>query len=162
MGATGVGWAGAGANTPQRSQRLAEEVARAQAIVVGEVVEAGTIHYEVRLVSNRENDKGLASGKDIDLAVLHPERILKSDSQRMVNKADGSNPVEWMYLAFLARGTIEDDLWQPSAQVGDNKIWFLARDHIITGHYFIRYIQPATESIIMEIEKLIDDTSNAK
>lgn len=88
-----------------------------------------------------------------DLAVLYPEAVIKADGGSLV-----SNPLAQMHMAFPTPGQggrLCDDLWSPVASNGEYRIWFLRRDMILTGHYFIRGAQDVTEGRVKEIKTLV-------
>lgn len=142
---------------------LAEKIAQADAIVVGKVAEIETKRYSLTLFERDSEGKQPRMTTFYNLAVLHPETIIKADSDSMVNKADKSNPVAWMHMAYQMpgqKGTFPS--LYPSARKGERRIWFLRRDIIFTGHYFIREAEVVTDAKIEEIKQLMADKRGEK
>jgi len=143
---------------------LAEKVGGADAIVVGTVAEIETKRWALTLFEKGSNGERPVLKKNFDLAVLHLTKILKADVISLANKVDAKNPVGWMHMAFQTSTggpfELDKDLWRPTASKGDKRIWFLRRDLILTGHYFIWDVETVTETQIKEIENLVRDQRN--
>ena len=138
---------------------LAEKVAQADAIVVGKVAEIEAKRYVVTLLEKGSDGKQASMTTYYDLAVLHPENVFKTDTESIVNKADKSNPVDWMHMAFQTPGQGSKflDLSFPEPRKGDRYIWFLQRDLCITGHYFVKHAETPTDTTLQEIKQLVGD-----
>ena len=137
----------------RRTFSLAEKIAQADAIVVGRVAEIETKRYSRTLFEPDSDGKQPVWTTFYDLAVLHPETVLKADSDSMVNKVDKSNPVAWMHMAF------ETPAFQssfPTARQDDYQIWFLRRD-FLSGGRFIREVEEVTDAKIQEIKEILAD-----
>ena len=81
-----------------RSRSWAEKIAQADAIVVGTVAEIENKRYSLAVFERDSDGKQPMVTSFYNLAVLHPETVLKAASDSMVNKANTSNPVAWMYM----------------------------------------------------------------
>ena len=139
---------------------LADETARADAIVVAKVAEIEAKRYSLTLFDKGSDGKRPAMTTFFDLAVLHPETVIKADSTSMVNKADKSNPIAWMHMAFQTPGQpLRLGPEGPSARKGEYRIWFLRRDMVLTGHYFLSDSKPVTKAKIREVKKLVASRS---
>ncbi|MCE5229261.1 hypothetical protein LLG95_06650 [bacterium] len=136
---------------------LARKIAQSDAIVAGTVQEVLRKSFALTQFKAGSGGKEIAAVKTIDLAVVHPSAVLKSDSPTLVNKADAKNPVPWMKMAFFSSGTGPDsyDLYRPTARQGDHKIWFLRHDRILIGHYFILNDEAWSEAKVQEIKGLL-------
>ena len=143
------------------TRSLSEKAKGADVIVIGTVAEIETNRWTLTLFEKGSDGKRPILKKNYDLAVLHSRRILKSDMAGVVNEANSKKPVDRMKMAFQrpTGGELElgKDLWIPSASKGDNRIWFLRRDLILTGHYFIWDMETVTEAQIKKIEELVKD-----
>ena len=93
-----------------------------------------------------------------NVAVLHPETVLKWNSDSMVNKADKSNPVAWMSMAYQMPGQPEAfQTGYPAARKDDHRIWFLHRDHIYTFLHFLKEVEEVTDAKIQYIKEIVAD-----
>ena len=153
-----------GADASEIALSLAEKVAQADAIVVGKVAEVEPRRYALTLFERGSDGKKPELTTFYNLAVLHPETVIKADTDTMVNKADRSNPIAWMHMAYPTPGqqSIWHDSWRPTAGKGEYRIWFLRRDLIFTGHYFIRQAEDVTEARIQEIKRLVGEKHEQK
>ncbi len=146
----------------RRRLSLAENIAQADAIVVGRVAEIETKRWSLALFERDSDGKLPLLTFFYDLAVLHPETVLKADSDSMVNKADTSNPVAWMHMAYWTPGQTTIPLSDysqpgPAAHKDDRHIWLLRRDLIFTGVHFLREVEEVTDAKIQYIKEIVAD-----
>jgi len=135
---------------------LEDETAEADAIVVGKVAEIESRRYSLTLFEKGSDGKKPAMTTLYDLAVLHPETVIKADCQSMVNKADRSNPIAWMHMGFETPDQPRVLSCEgPTASIGQYRIWFLRRDMVLTGNYFLHDSEPVTDAKIREVKKLV-------
>jgi len=139
------------------SRTLSQKVKQADAIVVGTVAEIVAKRFALT-VFQIDSDQPFRT-HTFDLAALHLTKILKSDDKHLANKADGKKPNARLHVAFQPPGggpVGMDYSWARSLGKGDTRIWFLQRDLILTGHYFIEDLEDVTEDKVKEIERLIE------
>lgn len=150
----------AAASRPKLS--LAQKTAAADAIVVGKVAEIEGKRYSLTLFKKGSFGKQPAMTTLYDLAVLHPQTVIKTDCTSMVNKADGANPIAWMHMAFETPGQPRVISYSgPAAGKGDHRVWFLRHDTVLTGNYFLRESEAITAVTIREIKALVASQSRA-
>lgn len=134
---------------------LNQQVADADAILVGTVADLQQVGFVISFHKSQTDGGGVATTSTYGLALVHAGEVLKTDSPSIINKADKSNPIAWVHLAFRnpRQGELARSVTRP--EKGDVRIWFLRHDRVLTGHYLIDHALEFTDTNEKNIKELI-------